>query len=82
MLLDIWNDFVRLWPTHWMWLFWIMMFFTAVRLVIRWHRISIAHSKSLPQEILRLRFACGEIDRAEFKRRLNQLFRLTKTGRR
>ena len=68
-----WNDFVAWWLSHWTWVFWVLMSVVAGRLFIRWHRLSGANSKSLPEAILRLRFVRGEIDKAEFKRRLNQV---------
>ena len=44
-----------------------------VRFAVRWFRISAAHSKSLPEEILRVRLASGEIDKPEYKNKLREL---------
>jgi uncharacterized membrane protein len=50
-----------------------------VRLAVRWFRISAAHSKSLPEELLRVRLASGEIDKPEYDNRLCELHRLVKS---
>lgn len=80
---DDWNHVLAWWTTHWIWFFWILMLLIAVRLAIRWLGISAASSKDFngrPEQILRLRHACGEIDRAEYERRLSRLRRLRKSA--
>ena len=52
-----------------------------VRLAVRWFKISAAHSKSLPEEILRVRYASGEIDKPEYENKLRELHRFVKSKR-
>ena len=40
------------WPSHWMRLFWVAVMIVMVRLAVIGFKISEAHSKSLPEEIL------------------------------
>lgn len=78
-----WDHLLAWWSTHWMWFFWILMMLVVVRLAIRWFRISAADSKDTngsPEQILRLRHACGEIDKSEYERRLSCLRRLRKSA--
>jgi uncharacterized membrane protein len=65
-----------LWSSHWMRLFWVAVMIVLVRFTVRWLKISMAHSKSLPEEVLRVRYACGELDKPEYEDKLRELHRL------
>ena len=62
-------------------LFWIAVIVAVVVLVIRWLNNPARHTSSGPaagesaEELLRRRFAAGEIDEEEFRRRLDVLRR-------
>ena len=78
-----WHCLFQWWLKHWTWFFWIMVLIVAAQQAVRWFRISAARSKNLPdgpKEILKLRCACGEIDRSEYKRRLDALRRLRRSA--
>jgi uncharacterized membrane protein len=60
-------------------IFWVAVMIVVVRLAVRWFKISVAHSKSLPEEILRVRYACGEIDKPDYENKLRELHRLVKS---
>lgn len=80
---DSWNHLLAWWSAHWTWFFWILMLLVAVRLAIRWFRISAAESKDAKgstEQILRLRHARGEIDKSEYERKLSRLRRLRKSA--
>ncbi len=80
---DGWHNLFQWWLKHWTWFFWIMVLLVVVQQAVRWFRIRAAVSKSLPagpEEILKLRYSCGEIDRSEYKRRLDGLRRLRRSA--
>ncbi len=74
-----WQNLLLWWPSHWMRLFWVAVMIVVVRLAVRWFKISVAHSKSLPEEILRVRYASGEIHKSEYENRLCELHRIVKS---
>lgn len=78
MTLVNWQNLLLWWPSHWMRLFWVAVMIVVVRLAVRWFKISVAHSKSLPEEILRIRYASGEIDKPEYENKLRELHCLVK----
>ena len=65
------------WGMGFMWIFWIVIL-VAIALVLRWvftsGRGSDGSSES-PEDILKARYARGEIDREEYDRRLEDLRR-------
>ncbi len=78
-----WQQPLGWWTAHWTWLFWGLVLLVMVKLGIRWSRISAASSRTArgsPEEILRLRYASGEIDRSEYARRRAHLHRLRKSA--
>ena len=79
MTLVNWQNLLLWWPSHWMRLFWVAVMIVVVRLAVRWFKISVAHSKSLPEEILRVCCACGEIDKPDYENKLRELHRLVKS---
>ena len=67
------------WHLNWHWLFWPVVIVVLLRLVVQWIRISASRdnrSRHLAAKVPRLRYLSGEIDRQEYKRRLNSLRRL------
>jgi hypothetical protein len=79
MTLVNWQNLLLWWPSHWMRLFWVAVMIVVVRLAVRWFKISVAHSKSLPEEILRVRYASGDIDKPEYENKLRALHRFVKS---
>ena len=73
-----WRDLLW-WPSHWTSLFWVAVMSVVVRFAVRWFKISVAHSKSLPEEVLRSRYASGEIDKPEYENKLRELHRFVKS---
>jgi uncharacterized membrane protein len=74
-----WRDLLLWWPSHWTRLFWVAVMIVMVRFAVRWFKISAAHSKSLPEEILQARYAAGEIDKPEYDNKLRELHRFVKS---
>ncbi len=76
---DGWHQFFLWCLAHWTWVFWVVVGLVAVRMAFRWFRVFGNRSKCLPgspEEILRLRYSSGEIDKKEYERRLSELRRL------
>lgn len=65
------------WWMGWMWAFWIVIIFVVVWLAARAGSPSrgIREVRPTPEEILRERYARGEIDTEEYQRRLEVLRR-------
>jgi uncharacterized membrane protein len=74
-----WQSLILWWPSHWMRLFWVAVMIVVVRFAVRWFRISVAHSKSLPEQVLRVRYVSGEIDKSEYESKLRELHRFVKS---
>ena len=79
MIVVNWQNLLLWWPSHWMRLFWVAVMIVVVRLAVRWFKISVAHSKSLPEEILRVRYASGNIHKPEYEGKLRELHRIVKS---
>ncbi|MFQ5816394.1 MAG: SHOCT domain-containing protein [Terriglobia bacterium] len=65
------------WQMGWMWVFWVLVI-VALFLFVRWITISARDSEKTrepPEEILKSRYARGEIDKEEYERRLHDLRR-------
>jgi len=60
-------------------LFWVAVMIVAVRFAVRWFRISVEHSKSLPEQVLRVRYVSGQIDKSEYENKLRELHRFVKS---
>jgi len=74
-----WRDLLLWWPSHWTRLFWVAVMVVVVRFAVRWFKISVEHSKSLPEEVLRVRYVSGEIDKPEYDNRRCELHRFVKS---
>jgi uncharacterized membrane protein len=60
-------------------LFWVAVMIVVVRFAVRWFRTSVEHSKSLPEQVLRVRYLAGEIDKSEYESVLRELHRFVKS---
>jgi putative membrane protein len=61
----------------WSWIFWVFLIIVAA-LIVAWAlgpRRRVRYSSQTPEEILKMRYARGEIDREEYQRRLEDLRR-------
>lgn len=74
-----WQNLLLWWASHWMRLFWVAVMIVVVRFAVRWLRISVEHSKSLPEQALRVRYLAGESDKPEYESKLRELHRLVKS---
>ena len=65
------------WHMGFMWLFWLVLIVIVVWLIVRSTsgRLSTGEAQESPEEILKRRYARGEIDKDEYDRRLNDLRR-------
>ena len=73
------HHLLQWWYTHWTWIFWFVVVVVAARMVVWWFRTSSrgrGHLAPRPEEILKLRYNCGELDKTEYQRRLNLLRRM------
>ena len=64
------------WWMGWMWIFWIAIIVVVVWLVVRAGPSThggVREARLTPEDILRERFARGEIDTEEYQRRLQVL---------
>jgi len=65
------------WGMGWMWIFWILII-VVLLLLVRWLIIPARGSdlsSESPEQILKKRYARGEIDKEEYERRLEDLRR-------
>lgn len=79
MLLSGPHHLLHWWYTHWTWIFGAIVLTVVVRMIVWWVKISSPDRRGLPpgpEEVLRLRWATGELDRREYKRRLELLRQL------
>ncbi len=63
------------WGMGWMWIIWLLIIVVLVFLV-RWLIVSTrnrSESSESPEQILKRRYARGEIDREEFEQKLRDL---------
>lgn len=70
-----WMHEMGWWGMGWMWIFWILVLVGLVFL-IRWLVLSSTsgnRSKDTPEEILKRRYARGEITQEEYQRMLKDL---------
>ena len=79
MIVVNWQHLLLWWPSHWMRLFWVAVMIVVVRLAVRRFKISVAHSKCLPEGILRVLYASGDIHKPEYENKLLELHRLVKS---
>lgn len=63
------------WHIGWMWLFWIAVIVAVVFLVRTVAAPARRPTAASPEEILKQRYAQGEIDQEEYERRLSDLRR-------
>lgn len=79
MTLVNWQNLLLWWPFHWVRLFWVAVMIVVVRFAVRWFRIWVEHSKSLPEQVLRVRYVSGEIDKSEYESKLRGLHRFVRS---
>lgn len=73
------HHLLQWWYTHWTWIFWFIVVVVAARMVVWWSKTLPSRRSNVPprpEEILKLRYICGDLDKTEYKRRLNLLGRM------
>lgn len=72
-----WHGWNGWWHMGFMWLFWVALIVIVVWLLVRGTsgRPSTGGAQDSPEQILKRRYARGEVDKDEYERRLSNLRR-------